>query len=176
MVCEEHAQPFALAGDDQRAATPYGDPMPATVHAFEDLPPQLAYAAWRLRQDVFVLEQACLYADLDGRDTEPGTRHVLLTDPEDAGELLGYCRVLDDPGAWRIGRVVLAARARGRGLADAVMTAALADCAARDAGRDIVLSAQSPLAGWYATFGFVVDGAEFLEDDIRHTPMRLRRP
>ena len=42
-------------------------------------------------------------------------------------------------------------------------------------GRDVVLDAQSPLAGWYATFGFEVDGAEFLEDGIAHLPMRLSR-
>ncbi len=42
-------------------------------------------------------------------------------------------------------------------------------------GRDVVLDAQSPLARWYTTFGFVVDGPEFLEDGIPHTPMRLSR-
>ena len=39
----------------------------------------------------------------------------------------------------------------------------------------MVLDAQSPLAGWYATFGFEVDGPEFLEDGIPHLPMRLSR-
>lgn len=153
-------------------------PDPAvSVHAFDDLPPRLAYAAWRLRQEVFVLEQACLYADLDGRDDEPGTRHVLLRDGDG---LLGYCRVLDESAAsgaarWRIGRVVLAREARGRGLADLLVRAALADCAARDDHRDVVLDAQSPLARWYATFGFTVDGSEFVEDGIAHMPMRLSR-
>jgi ElaA protein len=41
--------------------------------------------------------------------------------------------------------------------------------------RDVVLDAQSPLAGWYATFGFEVEGPEFLEDGIPHLPMRLTR-
>lgn len=150
--------------------------MPVTVHAFDDLPPRLAYAAWRLRQEVFVLEQACLYDDLDGRDVEDGTRHVLLTQPSAEGEqLTGYCRVLEDSGVWRIGRVVLGGPARGQGLADQLMRAALSDCATRDAGRDVILDAQSPLARWYATFGFAVDGPEFVEDGIPHTPMRLTR-
>ncbi len=39
--------------------------------------------------------------------------------------------------------------------------------------RDVVLDAQSPLAGWYATHGFAVSGPEFLEDGIPHLPMRL---
>lgn len=134
----------------------------------EQLDTRTAYAVWRLRQEVFVVEQECPYPDLDGRDLESATRHVVM---EVDGEVVGYARVLDDGDSWRIGRVVLARPARGRGLADGLMTAALAEAD----GRDVVLDAQSPLAGWYATFGFEVDGPEFLEDGIPHTPMRLRR-
>jgi ElaA protein len=131
---------------------------------FDRLDARTAYDVWRLRQSVFVVEQACPYPDLDGRDTEPGARHVLL---EDDG-LLGYARVLDDGEVWRIGRVVLAPAARGRGLADPLMQTALSVCP----GRDVVLDAQSPLTGWYATLGFEVDGPEFVEDGIPHLPMR----
>jgi len=134
---------------------------------FETLTGAEVYQICRLRQQVFVLEQACLYPDLDGRDLEPSTLHVLMT--TDAG-LVGYARVLDDEATWRIGRVLLDPSARGRGWADRLITTALAAVA----GRDVVLDAQSPLAGWYATFGFVVDGPEFVEDGIPHTPMRLR--
>lgn len=153
--------------------------METTALGFDELTARDAYDAWRLRQDVFVLEQHCLYADLDGRDTEPGTRHVLLHagDPGDRA-LLGYCRVLDEaedePQEWRIGRVVLARSARGRGLADLVVRRALEECAALDPARDVVLAAQAPLAGWYATFGFEVAGPEFLDDGIPHVPMRRR--
>jgi ElaA protein len=135
---------------------------------FEQLDAATAYAVWRLRQDVFVVEQECPYPDLDGRDVEPGTVHVVLTSDD---EVVGYARVLDDGSQWRIGRVLLARSARGQGLADRVMRAALEHAA----GRDVVLDAQSPLAGWYGSFGFEADGAEFLEDGIPHTPMRLRR-
>jgi len=144
-----------------------------TAEPFTAMDAATAYAVWRLRQDVFVVEQECPYPDLDGRDPEPGTRHVLLRDDAlpDRQSLLGYARVLDDVQCWRIGRVVLAKSARDRGLADQVMTTALQACA----GRDVVLDAQSPLAGWYATFGFEVDGPEFLDDGIPHLPMRLSR-
>ena len=135
---------------------------------FDRLDPHAVYAICKIRQDVFVVEQQCPYSDLDGRDVEAGTRHVLLM-VDDA--LLGYARVLDDRDVWRIGRVLLAPDARGRGWADLVMDSALAVSKARD----VVLDAQSPLAGWYATFGFALDGPEFLEDGIPHTPMRLRR-
>jgi ElaA protein len=139
-----------------------------TAGPFTALDGPTAYAVWRLRQDVFVVEQECAYPDLDGRDDEPGTRHVLLRDDD---VLLGYARVLDDTDRWRIGRVALAREARGRGLADPLMHTALQVAK----GRDVVLDAQTPLVGWYATHGFEVDGAEFLEDGIPHTPMRLRR-
>jgi ElaA protein len=135
---------------------------------FADLDAPTAYAAWRLRQDVFVVEQDCPYPDLDGRDDEPSTRHVLLRDDD---RLIGYARVLDERDAWRIGRVALAKDARGRGLADPLVETALQV----SKGRDVVLDAQSPLASWYATFGFEIAGEEFLEDGIPHVPMRLSR-
>lgn len=141
--------------------------MTPVVLAFAELDAATAYAVWRLRQQVFVVEQECPYPDLDGRDPEPGTRHVLLSD---ATGLLGYARVLDDAAEWRIGRVVLDPAARGRGLADPLMRAALTACP----GRDVVLDAQAPLAGWYASLGFTPDGPEFLEDGIPHVPMRRR--
>ena len=123
----------------------------------------------KLRQDVFVVEQACAYPDLDGRDTEAGTHHVLLVDGDaDTGLLLGCARVLDDGDVWRIGRVALAPAARGRGLADVVLQTALAVCP----GRPVVLDAQAPLVALYARFGFEVDGEEFVEDGIPHVPMR----
>jgi ElaA protein len=134
---------------------------------FDALDNDSAYAVWRLRQQVFVVEQACPYPDLDGRDEESGTRHVLM---REGAALVGYARVLDDGECWRIGRVVLAEEARGRGLADPLMTTALDVCP----DRDVVLDAQSPLARWYATFGFEVCGPEFLDDGIPHLPMRLK--
>ena len=135
---------------------------------FSHLDPLTAYAVWKLRQDVFVVEQQCPYPDLDGRDLEPGTRHVVL---DDDGAVTGYARVLDDGDTWRIGRVALAPETRGRGLADALMDTALQ----LSKGRDVVLDAQAPLASWYAGFGFEVTGEEFLDDGIPHLPMRLRR-
>ena len=82
--------------------------------------------------------------------------------------VVGYARVLDDDDHARIGRVVLAKEVRGRGLADVLVRAALTVLGDRAA----VLDAQSPLAGWYAGFGFEVTGPEFVEDGISHLPMR----
>lgn len=143
---------------------PGADPEVAVL-GFTDLDAPTAYAIWRLRQEVFVVEQECVYLDLDDRDPEATTRHVLL---RDGAVLAGYLRILDDGDAARIGRVVLARAYRGRGLADLLMRAALVDIG----DRPCVLAAQTPLAGWYAGFGFAPDGPDFLDDGIPHRPMR----
>ena len=131
---------------------------------FSALDSLTAYSLWKLRQDVFVVEQQAAYADLDGRDLDPDTRHVVMDDDD---VVVGCARVLDDGDTWRIGRVALHPAVRGRGLGEALLHTALQVCK----GRDVVLDAQVPLAGWYAGFGFEVDGEEFLEDGIAHVPM-----
>ena len=133
---------------------------------FAELPSHTAYRLWALRSEVFVVEQAAAYLDLDGRDLEPGTRHLWA---EAGGVPVATLRVLDDGDGWRIGRVATASAQRGHGVAAALMRAALVECV----GRAVVLDAQSYLTDWYAGFGFVVDGAEFVDEDgIPHTPMR----
>ena len=132
----------------------------------DELAPRTAYDVWRLRQQVFVVEQDCPYPDLDGRDLEEATRHVVLLD--DDGSVLGTLRVLDDGDAARIGRVVVAPAARGRGLAALMMDEAMAVCG----GREVRLDAQTGLTGFYEAYGFEVTGPEFDEDGIMHVPRR----
>ncbi|MHA3701749.1 GNAT family N-acetyltransferase [Jatrophihabitans sp. YIM 134969] len=134
----------------------------------EDLDPAVLYAVLRLRVDVFVVEQECAYPELDGRDLEPDAVLHWATDP--SGAVVGTLRVLHDAnGDVRIGRVATAVSARGAGLAARMVTAVL-DSAPADV--DVVLDAQSHLAGWYARFGFTVAGEEYVEDGIPHVPMR----
>lgn len=143
----------------------------------DDLPVRTAYGVWRLRQQVFVVEQDCPYPDLDGRDLAESTRHVVLLDDEDdeddedvagGGErVVGTLRVLDDGGWARIGRVVVDPAARGRGLAAALMDEAMALCG----DREVRLDAQTGITSFYAGYGFVVAGPAFDEDGIMHVPM-----
>ncbi|WP_236793964.1 GNAT family N-acetyltransferase [Amycolatopsis sp. GM8] len=125
------------------------------------------YDLLRLRVDVFVVEQNCPYPELDGRDLLPTTRHLWS-----AGEqgIESYLRVLDEGEHYRIGRVVTAERARGRGLAAQLMTEALEIVGDADS----VLDAQTYAQGFYAKFGYVPEGAEFLEDGIPHIRMWRR--
>jgi ElaA protein len=134
---------------------------------FAELDAATLYALLRLRVDVFVVEQHCAYPEIDGRDTEPGALHVWLAD--EPSHPLGYLRILSDPGGVaRIGRVAVARPARGAGLAQRLMRAALDHIG----DRPCVLDAQAGLVDFYADFGFVVTGPEYLEDGIPHVPMR----
>jgi ElaA protein len=134
--------------------------------AFDELDPRTAYLLWQLRERVFVVEQECPYLDLDGRDLEPGTRHLWA---EEDGRPVAYLRLLEDAEGMRIGRVLVDVGHRGRGLAQQLMKAAL-DVVE---GRPCRLDAQSYLVGWYRGLGFEPCGDEFVEDGIPHVPMRL---
>jgi ElaA protein len=138
-----------------------------TLHiaSFDELDAATLYRLLRLRTDVFVVEQKDPYPELDGRDLEPSAVHLWLARGD---EPVGYLRILTDPdGTARIGRVVVAADARGSGLSGRLLTAALE----RIDGRRCVLAAQSHLAGFYARYGFEVTGPEFLDGSIPHLPM-----
>jgi len=139
--------------------------IPLLDAGFDELDPRTAYALWRLRESVFVVEQECAYQELDGRDLEPGTRHVWA---EADGRPVGYLRVLADGDHARIGRVLVVREHRGAGLSGRLMARALEVVGDRPS----VLDAQAPLAGWYTTFGYVQDGPGFVEDGIPHVPMR----
>ena len=148
-----------------------GDAAPA-VHCrrWQDVDPLMLHDLVRLRVDVFVVEQACAYPELDGRDVEPGTLHLWTAD---AAGPTSYLRLLREPeGGRRIGRVATRVDVRGRGLARHLLSAALAQCR----GESVVLAAQSHLTGVYAAFGFEPSGPEFVEDGIAHLPMRWARP
>ena len=142
--------------------------MTVRVLAFNDLDARTAYDVWRLRQQVFVVEQQSPYPDLDGRDHEPTTRHLLV---EQGDRLVAYARVLDDVDAARIGRVLVTKDARGQGLADELVRTALEVVG----DREVRLDAQTGLRDWYASYGFAITGPEFDEDGVFHVPMARPR-
>ena len=140
------------------------------VATFADLDAATLYALLRLRTDVFVVEQQCPYPELDGRDVEPGTRHLWLAPDGDPLDVRAYLRLLAEPdGAVRIGRVCTAAKARGEGLSARLLDAALE---LAGSGTPTVLDAQSYLVGFYESYGFTASGPEYVEDGIPHVPMR----
>jgi ElaA protein len=142
--------------------------MTGTVHRARgpELSTTALHGLLRLRVDVFVVEQQCPYAELDGRDLDPTTVH-LWTGPDEAP--LGYARLLSEAdGVRRIGRVCTAAASRGQGLATRLVAAALEEVG--DA--TCVLSAQAHLTGLYGGLGFTVSGPGYDWDGVPHVPMR----
>lgn len=137
---------------------------------FAEVPSRTFYRIAKLRQEVFCVEQNCVYLDLDGRDLEPGSAQLWAETAE--GEIASTVRILNEDhieqGLRSIGRVATAPSWRGLGIAAAVMNTAIEACG----GHPILIHAQSHLTDWYAQFGFASCGAEFLEDGIPHTPMR----
>jgi ElaA protein len=134
----------------------------------QELDTDTLYALLRLRVEVFVVEQACPYLELDGLDLHPSTVHFWLTPYGMPTTVLACLRLFPDGQGYRIARVCTARSVRGAGLAGVLMRAALGE-----AGYTVVvLDAQSRLAAFYARYGFEVVGEEFVEDGIRHVPMR----
>ena len=133
-----------------------------------EIDPLTLHDLLKLRVDVFVVEQACPYPELDGRDPEPETLHYWTTEPTGVSACL---RVLSEPdGSARIGRVCTRRDARGRGLSGELVSAVLNETDAQS--RAVTLEAQSHLCGFYARFGFERSGEDYVEDGIPHTPMR----
>ena len=134
-----------------------------------DLSTTMTYALLRLRVEVFVVEQACPYQELDGHDLGRTTRHYWLAPAGAIEDPQATLRLLEPTdGQFRIGRVCAAQQARRRGGIRRLLEAALAEVG--DA--PCVLDAQRHCVELYGAYGFAVNGAELLEDGIPHVPMR----
>lgn len=139
---------------------------------FADLDPHALYALLRLRTEVFVMEQQCLFQDMDGAD--PDCHHLL---GEHDGRLLAYARLV--PAGLKfseasIGRVVSDPAARGTGLGHVLMREAVQHLQRLWGAQPIRIGAQARLQAFYEQHGFVRDGDIYLEDGIDHIEM-LRR-
>lgn len=130
------------------------------------------HQVYKLRQNVFILEQRCLYADIDALDEQ--AIHMLGVDADQ--QLVAYLRILQ-PGVQytepAIGRVVVAPVARGTGLGRELIVAGVNLTHQHYPNANIRLSAQSHLVALYESVGFVSVGESYLEDDIPHQEMLL---
>ncbi len=150
-----------------------------------------AEALFRLRQDVFVVEQDCAYPDMDGLDAKAW--HFLMRlegglddHPYDRG-LIGCCRIFergvfpplhegqvpDEGRSARIGRIAVMEAFRSRGYAAAMIRFAMAFIRQRDLGENIRMAAQKHLVAYYQGFGFQAIGEPYWEDGIEHQDVLL---
>ncbi len=124
----------------------------------------------RLRAEVFVVEQRCIFIDIDGRD--PDALHLLVR--SESAALLGTLRLFPpDLGAGqvRIGRVAAKSSARGNGLGRAMMVEGLAETERRFGPVPVGIEAQSHLEGFYRSLGFARASDDYEEDGILHCAM-----
>lgn len=134
-----------------------------------ELTPQQLHDLFRLRVDTFVVEQACAYPELDGRD--PECVHILGFTPDH--ELVACCRIVPpgDDGTPHIGRVVVRADHRGRKIAHALMEQAMMAVRALHGAAPCGLAAQAQLERFYAHYGFQRIGPDYDWDGIPHVDM-----
>ena len=136
---------------------------------FADLTAREVHDLYRLRADVFVVEQTCAFQDVDGAD--PASWHLLGCE---GTELVAYSRLLP-PGAKfpeaSIGRVVTARGVRGTGLGRELMREALRRAEGLWPGQPIRIGAQCYLERFYTGFGFAKASDPYDEDGIQHVEM-----
>ncbi len=135
----------------------------------KDLDAPTLYELLKLRVEVFVVEQASAYPELDGRDLRSDTRHFWLETP--AHEVICTLRLMEEHAGghkvFRIGRLCTKRVARGHGHTTRLLRAALAEVGDYPCRID----AQGYLADMYAQHGFVRDGDDFLDGGVPHVPM-----
>lgn len=140
------------------------------LHHSELTPAQL-YALLKLRCDVFIIEQNCLYQDIDGEDLVGENRHILGMQE---GNIVAYARILKSEDEFEpvvIGRVIVSSQLRGQQLGEQLMTFALDVCQQQWPDKAIYLGAQAHLKHFYTRFGFSAVTPEYDEDGILHIGM-----
>lgn len=138
--------------------------------SFDTLNVYELYAILQLREEVFQLEQTCLYNDIDGKDLH--CKHLLLYVDT---TLVAYCRIVPAGISYdnyvSIGRVLSSAKYRKMNYGKILMQQALHEIQQVYPQYSIKISAQAYLQNFYETFGFLKIGDVYLEDDIPHIAM-----
>lgn len=143
--------------------------MQVSVKTFDELSTDELYQILRLRSEVFVVEQDCVYQDVDNKDQK--ALHIIgIKD----GDVVAYTRIFKSGDYFKntsIGRVVVNKDQRKYGLGKEIMQASLAAIDQRFPNQPIEISAQCYLLKFYTDLGFNAFGEEYLEDGIPHKRM-----
>jgi ElaA protein len=140
------------------------------IKPFNELTVQELYELLQLRSEVFVVEQNCVYQDVDFKDQK--ALHVLgIYD----GRIIAYARLFrsgDYFDTASIGRVIINANYRDRKWGNDLMNAAISGILEHFAENNITISAQLYLKKFYESHGFIATSEVYLEDDIEHIRMK----
>lgn len=140
------------------------------IKKFDELTPHELYTIMWLRNEVFVVEQNCVFQDADNKDQH--SWHLMgWTDDK---QLMAYSRILPQGLAYKqpsIGRVVTNPAARKEGAGRKLMVTAIEYCYQLFGEKDIRIGAQLYLHKFYSSLGFEQTGDVYLEDGIKHVEM-----
>ena len=137
--------------------------------AFDALTLTELYAVLQLRSEVFVVEQACVFQDMDGAD--PAAMHLLGTA---GGRLVAYARCFAAGLKFKeasIGRLITRSELRGSGAGHVLVRRAIASVTQQWGPQAIRIGAQARLENFYRQHGFKTTGAPYIEDGIPHIEM-----
>ncbi len=140
---------------------------------FDELTTIELYAILQLRDEVFVVEQNCVYQDIDGKDLK--SYHLMAFD---GNALVAYSRILPPGLSFKeasIGRVITAPSHRGKGIGITLIEKAIEETWNTFAVKQIKIGAQLYLKKFYESFGFAQTSEMYLEDEIEHIEMILQR-
>lgn len=142
------------------------------IKEYSDLSSTEIYQIFQSRINVFVVEQECIYQDIDNKDID--AFHCFIKD--DLGnDIIAYLRILKKGVSYKeapsIGRVLVTEPYRKQGYATAIMNEAIDYIFYYLNESKIIISAQEYLIKFYSSLGFVQIGDVYLEDNIPHTKM-----
>ncbi|GAF13474.1 GCN5-related N-acetyltransferase [Bacillus sp. JCM 19046] len=140
---------------------------------FKELLPEELYAIIKARIEVFVMEQRCIFQDLD--DIDQGSYHLFLTNGK---EVAAYARLIPSGVEYQessIGRVLVRESHRGKGLSHELMKQGMGFLTDQLKEDMIKLKAEFYIKDLYEEYGFKQISAVFLEDEIEHAYMLFQK-
>ena len=144
--------------------------MNKVIKNFSELSTEEIYNILKLRSEVFVVEQNCVYQDIDEKDQK--ATHLFT---EKNNEIIAYTRIFKKGDYYEenpsIGRVVVSKKERGKNLGKEIMLNSIEFVKKELEGRKIELSAQKYLDKFYKDLDFYSEGEDYLEDGIPHQRM-----
>lgn len=143
--------------------------MDFTFKSFEELSTEELYQILRLRSEVFVVEQDCVYQDIDNKDQK--AFHVL---GYNRGSLIAYARIFDAGDYFdkpSIGRIIVKQTERNANYGHQLVAVSIDFIHGNFSEKSILISAQVYLLDFYKSHGFQAIGAQYLEDGIPHIQM-----
>ena len=146
--------------------------MKITTYTYQQLSKEKLYQIIRLRLEVFVLEQNCIYQDLDNKDQKA----IHLVGEED-GKVIAYTRLFKKGDYFEnasIGRVIVKKESRKKDYGKKIMQKSIEELKNEHNEENIEISAQKYLIKFYDDLGFKKIGEEYLEDNIPHIKMVLK--